>query len=66
MTPATIVLCEDCGSAAPAAPGGWLRCPSCDAAYCPVCPSSHRITEHGECDSTQVCTACGSTCLVDF
>lgn len=66
MTPTTIVRCEDCGSPAPAAAAGWLRCPACDTAYCPTCPPEHRNCDHGECDSTQACTVCGSTCLVDL
>jgi hypothetical protein len=66
MTPATITLCADCGSPAPASSAGWLRCPTCDTVYCPACPSAHRIVEHGECDSTQACTVCGATCLVEL
>lgn len=66
MKSATIVRCQDCRAPAPEDGAGWLRCPTCDAVYCPVCPSSHRVVDHGECDSTQVCTACGATCLVDY
>jgi hypothetical protein len=66
MMPATIALCADCRTPAPERPAGWLRCPSCETVYCSTCPSEHRIVEHGECDSTQACTVCGSTCLVEL
>lgn len=66
MTPATITRCADCAAPAPVSATGWLRCPSCDAVFCPTCPVEHRIPDHGECDSTKACTVCGSTCLVDL
>lgn len=64
--PATIVRCVDCDAPATTGSTGWLRCPNCDAAYCPTCPAQHRVVDHGECDSTKACTACGSTCLVEL
>lgn len=66
MTPMTIARCQDCRSAVPESPKGWLRCPTCEAVYCPQCPGTHRDDALGECDSTKVCTACGSTCLVEI
>lgn len=68
MPSATIVRCQDCGVPVPESAAGWLRCPDCDRAFCPDCPSAHRqITMiHGECDSTQACPFCGAICLVDY
>ncbi len=68
MTPATLVRCQDCGSPVPEVANSWLRCPDCDRAYCPTCPSNHRTIAmaHGECDSTQACVVCGAIFLIDY
>lgn len=66
MTSTTIARCQDCSDATRADPAGWLRCPTCEAVYCPGCAGTHRDDALGECDSTLVCTACGSTCLIEI